>query len=248
MKLFVLFAVTAGLFGQTFDVASVRVNPGGGESKEGPRESMVSSPGTLTFRNVTLRSCVVWAYDVRDFQISGGPGWLSSTRYDINAKAGAPVGDPGLRKMLRALLADRFHLQLHQEMRQLPVYALIPAKNGTKLKPAAGHEAGDMKVGAGTLDFHNVTMPEFAERLSVRPLAVDRPVLDQTGMSGGYDFSLRFADNIGSLKGALEDIDRNGGISLFAVIQDQMGVKLDPRKMPLPALVIERADENPSGN
>ena len=251
MKHFVfLLILTCTLSAQTFDVASVRVNQAGSAGGEGrTEESIASTPGSLIMKNVTLRSCLKWAYGLRDFQVSGGPGWVSSARYDISAKAGQPVGDAELRKMLRSLLAERFQLTVREESKELPVYALVVLRVKPELKRSSGTEpAGGMRPGNGALEFRNTSMALFAERLANRPLKLDRPVLDETGLEGGYDFSLKFADSMDTLKAALEDIDRGTGQSIANVIQEQLGLKLNARKAPLPALVIERAVENPGEN
>ena len=173
------------------------------------------------------------AYEVRDFQITGGPGWFSTERYDISARTTTKSGDAGLRKMLQALLKDRFQLSLREEPKQLPVYALVVARRKAALKPAADTEAATMRPGDGALEFRNTSMEDLADRLASRPLRVDRPVLDKTGLKGGYDFSLRFADSADGLKSSLEETDRGTGQSIFSVIQGQLGLKLEPQKASL---------------
>jgi len=245
-----LFLITCGLANaQTFDVASVRVNKAGSAGGEGRTEERITSTtGSLIMENVTLRSCVKWAYDVRDFQISGGPDWLGTERYDISAKAAGHADDAQLRKMLQALLAERFQLGLREEPKQLPVYALLVVRTKAGLKQTADAGPATMWPGDGALEFRNTSMEEFAERLASRPLTVDRPVVDKTGLSGGYDFSLKFADNAAGLKGALEDVDRGTGESIFSIVQAQLGLKLEAQKATLSALVIEHAVENPGEN
>lgn len=255
MKLFRLFAAVAPVLfpllslAQTFEVASVRLNVAGNAGGEGRQKaSIVTSPGSFIARNVTLRTCLKWAYGIRDFQISGEPGWFSNKAWDITAKSSRPDGDEVLRTMLRALLADRFHLTVREESKQLPVYALLAGKGGPKLRTATGTEPASMRPGEGVLEFHNVSMADFAERLASRPLSVDRPVVEKTGLPGGYDFSLRFAENAASLKSALEEIDRGGGQSIFTAIQEQLGLKLEAQKAALPVFVVEHAEEFPGEN
>jgi uncharacterized protein (TIGR03435 family) len=113
-----------------FDVASIK--PGalasaGGEGSR--RENISSSPDTLTMANVSLASAIKWAYSLHDYQVAG-PAWLNDERYDIRAKASGPTPDDQLRLMLRTLLADRFKLTSHRQTKDLPVYALLVAKNG----------------------------------------------------------------------------------------------------------------------
>ena len=227
----------------------MRINKPGSAGGEGRTiESITSTPGSLIMKNVTLRSCMRWAYSTRDFQISGGPGWIGTERYDISAKAPGPAGDVELRKMLQALLSERFQLSVREESRQLPVYVMTVAQVRAELKPAAGSAPATMRPGQGALEFRNTSMAEFAESLANRPLTVDRPVVDKTGLAGGYDFSLKFADSVDGLKSALEDVDRGIGQSLFSVIREQLGLKLEAQKSALPVLVIERAVENPGEN
>ncbi len=244
-----LFAAMC-LSAQTFDVASIRINRSGTAGGEGrTNESIATAPGSLTMKNVTLRSCLKWAYGVKDFQISNAPGWFATERYDIVAKAGTPANDAELRTMLRVLLNERFHLTLREEQKQLPVYALVPAKSGPKLKPAtAANEPPSMRPGDGAMDFKNVSMPDLADRLAVRPYNLDRPVVDKTGLTGAFDFSLKFADNAAELKSAMEDMDRGRGPSVFTLIQQQLGLKLDPQTSSLPSLTIQQAEKIPAEN
>ena len=247
--IFIVFFFSICARAQTFDVASVRIDKAGSAGGEGQAgESITSTPGSLIMHNVTLRSCVKWAYGVRDFQLSGGPGWIGAERYDISAKATNEAGETEQRKMLRSLLAERFQLVVREEQKQLPVYALIVVKQKPTLKPASDSGPASMRPGDGALEFHNTSMAELTERLASRPLSVDRPVVDKTGLSGGFDFSLKFADNAAGLKSTLEDVDRGSGPSIFSVIQEQLGLKLEAQKAELPVVVVERAVENPGEN
>ena len=251
MKYFIflmfLFSVCANA--QKFDVASIRIDKAGSAGGEGQAgESITSTPGSLIMNNVTLRSCVKWAYGVRDFQLSGGPAWIAAERYDISAKTVNKTDETEQRKMLRTLLAARFHLVVREEKKQLPVYALVVVRSKAGLKPASDSGPASMRPGDGALEFRNTSMAEFAERLASRPLAVDRPVLDKTGLGGGFDFSLKFADSMDHLKAALEDVDRGNGPSLFDVIQQQLGLKLEAQKAELSAVVVVSAVKNPSEN
>jgi uncharacterized protein (TIGR03435 family) len=229
-----------------FEVASVKTNQtsrGGGEGSE--RENIASSPGSLTMLNVSLRSCILWAYRVRTYQISG-PASLSSDRYDIVAKTSSPAADDQLRLMLQTLLADRFKLALHREKKELPVYWLVAGKGGPKILAAAGEGNSTMRPAGGGLEFRNFSMPELADRLSARPFSVDRPVLDKTGLSGLFDFTIKLADNAAELKHTLEGMERGG--SDFALFLEQLGLKLQAQKGPAEILVINRVEKAPVEN
>jgi uncharacterized protein (TIGR03435 family) len=247
MHIYFLAAILAVAFAgpDQFEVASVkpnRVGNAGGESA--PREKITASPGSLTMQSVSLQTCLKWAYGLRDFQISG-PGWLTSERYDIVAKASGPSTEVELRAMLRTLLADRFKLKSHVETKEKPVYELIVAKNGPKLRAA---KDGDPSFGpaGGELIFRNFSMADLADRLSSRPFKLDLPVLDRTGLDGRFDFALKLATNPDELKHTLEGMEQ--GPSIFVFFQDQLGLKLESRKGPVEMLVVESAEKIPSEN
>jgi uncharacterized protein (TIGR03435 family) len=229
--------------GQSFDVASVKPNRAGiGEGA--PSEKITASPGSLTMQNVSLQTCIKWAYALRDFQISG-PAWLTSERYDISAKSTAPASEPELRLMLRALLADRLKLKTRMEMQVKPVYALVVAKNGPKLHRALD---GDPSFGplGGELVFRSFSMPDLADRLSSRPFKLDLPVLDRTGLDGRFDFALKLATSPDELKHTLEGMEQ--GPSIFVFFQDQLGLKLESRKGPIEMLILDSAEKIPTAN
>ncbi|HXB68132.1 MAG TPA: TIGR03435 family protein, partial [Candidatus Acidoferrales bacterium] len=175
-----------------------------------------------------------------------GPGWLATERYDIVAKTSSPASDHQLRLMLQTLLADRFQLTFHRETKELPVYLLVTGKRGAKLHGAASGGLSSMRPAGGGLEFRNFTMTELAERLSARPFSVDRPVLDETGLHGLFDFTMKLADNGAELKHTLEGMERGG--SDFALFLEPLGLKLQPQKGPVEILVIDRAEKAPIGN
>ena len=110
-----------------FDAASVKPS-----KAQGTRSSLKSDAGRITYTNVTLRDCLMFAYDVKDYQISG-PARLPTERYDIVATANGVASDDAMKLMLEKLLNDRFQMTIHREKKELPVYALVVGKNGTKL-------------------------------------------------------------------------------------------------------------------
>jgi uncharacterized protein (TIGR03435 family) len=195
-------------------------------------------------QNVSLQTCIKWAYEQRDFQIAG-PAWLTSERYDIAAKSTAPVTEPELRLMLRALLADRFKLTKRTETKDKPVYALVVTKNGPKLHPAKDADPSFGPAG-GELVFRNFSMPDLADRLSSRPFRLDLPVLDRTGLDGRFDFALKLASTPDELKHTLEGMEQ--GPSIFVFFQDQLGLKLESRKGPIETLIVESAERVPTAN
>ncbi len=222
----------------SFDVASIKLSErwkAGGEGRT--RESIEHSPTTLTLRNVSLSSCVQLAYGVNFYQVAG-PDWLKAERYDIIAKSGSPVAPAEMRLMLRTLLAGRFNLTLHRESRELPVYALVVARNGPKLSEAISPGDPDVRVSSGSFVFQKISMPDFAAKLSDLR-TIDRPVMDRTGIAGRFDITLSSAAS------AMLEED---GPSIFTLIQEQLGLKLEPTKAPVEFLIIDHADRIPTGN
>ena len=244
-RVFACIVLTTGLaLCQSFEVASVKPSD---PVAQGSRMGL--SPGGLfTATNVTLKVLIQQAWDVRDFQISGGPGWLDTESYDITAKGDGPaVSEDEMRKMpepqrnkvleefrmrIRALLADRFQLKVHRETKELPVYALIVAKGGPKIQPLTedGSPGGGLSTrrgGAGTeVTGNRVPLAYLVHLLSDQ---VGRTVLDKTDLKGSYDFKMSFAP----------DLAESDGPSIFTAVQEQLGLKLDAQRGPVEVLVID---------
>jgi uncharacterized protein (TIGR03435 family) len=243
--------LTTGLAGaQTFEVASIKPDAAGNAGGEAsPRESVSYNPGGLTMRNVTLKSCIRWAYGVEDYvedyQVSG-PAWIASERFDIDAKAAAPSTEEQLRLMLRALLASRFQLRLHRETKEMAVYDLVAGKSGPKLTPAAGEGASRMRPTGGELIYSRYSMPEFAETLTGIPFRLDRTVVDKTGLTGTYDFRLKIAADAAAMKSGFEHAE--GPLVFDILILQQIGLRLEPRKGAVEVLTVDGAEKNPTAN
>ncbi len=233
-----------------FTAASVRANEKGNAGGEGSdREKISTSPTSITMQNVSLRSCLRWAYGVRDSQIAG-PGWLATRRYDIAANTSGPASADELKQMTRKLLADRLKLQLHRESKELPVYAMVGNKKTAKMQPAAGGAATMMPTG-GALVFRNYSMEALAERLAERPFKLDRQVIDKTGVSGLFDFTLKLAENETDLKHTLEGMERGSadqGPSMFTILQEQLGLSFKSQRAAIESLVIDHAEKDPTAN
>jgi uncharacterized protein (TIGR03435 family) len=218
-----------------FEVASIKPNNAGG------RASFTSSGGRLTVTNLRLTMLIQYAFGVREFQISGGPGWLTTERYDIAATTAVPGALTGkaLEPYLQSLLIDRFQLKVHRETRVFQVYSLVQAKNGPKLTAHAG--AGESSIsgrdGLGRISKNatNATMARLANTLGAE---LDRTVIDNTGLKGGYDFTLEWAPN------PTPDSDEP---SLFTAVQQQLGLRLESTRSPVEIIVIDSA-EKPSEN
>jgi uncharacterized protein (TIGR03435 family) len=233
--------------GQVFEVASIRLNKLDSSGIDSRRISIDASPGALIMRNVTLMSCIRWAYSVQDYQIVGGPDWRSSERYDIAAKPPAAASESQLRVMLRALLADRFKLALRHQSKELPVYVLTVSKNGHRLKPSRGPRERGLRPADRGLSFENVSMPDLEQFLSNLPV-FDRPVLDRTGLEGQFDFTLTLFDkeiegDVSAVKGAVAGTSP----AVYADALERIGLRLESERMPIDIVLIDHV-EKPSEN
>jgi uncharacterized protein (TIGR03435 family) len=225
---------------QTFDVASIHPSQfQSGDGEGGGRESIEISGGRLTMRNVTLRSCISWAYSVQDFQVIGAP---DTSRFDITAKAAAPASVAALRGMLGALLAERFKLTFHRDTKNLPFLALVVAKGGPKLNPSQVDGPGVLRPNKGAMVAQHASMLEFTGSLT-GPLRT--PVIDETGLGGRYDFAIDLSSEFAGVKPGEQPDMVN--IVMFA-LRRQAGLNLESRKGPIGILVIDHAETNPSGN
>jgi uncharacterized protein (TIGR03435 family) len=200
----------------------------------------------VTARNQTVASMMMFAYGIHPSQIAGAPDWVSQVRYDVEGKTDTP-GEPNLRQqqeMLQKLLADRFGLHFRREQRELPVYAIQIAKGGPKLTLAAKPDAEPDQDGSGhgteaDLGFTSFSMPDLA--MGLQFFVHDRPIVDRTGLTGRYDFKLRYTYD----EAHATDPDAPPGI--FTAIQEQLGLKLDAVKASIDVYAIDHVDR-PSEN
>lgn len=225
-----------------FDVATIKpTDPQHGSS------GFHSDGRNISCDNETVKNIVAFAYGIHAGQIVGGPGWLTTARYDVNGVSDV-VGVPNLKQtqgMYRGLLASRFHLILHHEERELSAYAIGIGKEGPKLAKSLGDPGGlpdttftEWSSQRITLRVTNGTMQDFVWSLG---MTLDRPVVDQTGLAGRFDFVLTWAP-----EGARGD-DPDTPPTLFTGVQEQIGLKIEAKKAPTDVLVIDAA-EPPSPN
>jgi len=233
MRMWIGFVLSICVLAQQpqFEVASIK------PSSASPDSSGFSTGhGRLVGTNVTLKRSIIGAYSVGPNQVVGGPDWIDSDRFDINAKAGDDAGDRRLSLMLQSLLAERFHLVLHRETRPLSAYVLEVAKGGPKLENSAG-EGSTTNSGRGTLAARGTTMERFAQVLARQ---MDLPVVNQTGLEGAFNFKLEWTPEAARQ-------DANASPSIFTALQEQLGLRLRAGKVPVEVLVIDRA-EHPTAN
>jgi uncharacterized protein (TIGR03435 family) len=229
-----------------FDVASIKPSP----DPPGSLAGIFESKGRINAKNVTLKRCVRGAYDVPEPQIMGGPKWVDQDRYYIEAKAAAPAGDRELMLMLQTLLTDRFKLALHRERRAIPGYRLACAFSPPFPRASAPDGGSVGHSGRGRIDAEGCTMAQLALKLSE---VLHRPVLDATGVAGKFDLKLEWMTDDMQAKPPSADQragnapEAGAGPSIFAALQEQLGLKLESGKVPAEVLVIDSA-EKPSEN
>jgi uncharacterized protein (TIGR03435 family) len=264
-----------------FEVATIKPSPADAQSLSGPQ----GSPENFSARMATVESMIAFAYGIpfslgmstdpahfflpHPESLVGGPNWVANDKYDLTAKADAatmevwsklPKKDQQeeLKRMLRALLEERFHLIMRHETRKMPVWALVVVRGGPKFGATAGPPPdlndgsdpakpfdssnpyqGRWKLDRGVIRGQDVTIADFDQMLWSQREIESRKILDHTGLSGKYDLTLKW--------GSVDDPRESGGPSLFTAIQEQLGLKLESMKAPMDVVVIDHI-ERPSEN
>jgi uncharacterized protein (TIGR03435 family) len=248
-------------------------------NKSGDGRFLIGGPGFGRFvaTNVPAKVLFYWAYGLKDFQLSGGPSWINSERYDIDAKMEDSLvaklkklsrDEQGkqIRLMLQSLLEDRFKLKLRHGTTERLIYALIVAKGGPKLaattlgspgltvtNPSGSPSGHQMTAASGEITAIGTPIGDLVDELSMLP-QINRIVLDQTGLKGYYDFTLRWTPEGSTPQGV--DASQGPGnapvpdssvTSIFTAIQDQLGLKLESQRGLIESDVIEHVEE-PSPN
>jgi uncharacterized protein (TIGR03435 family) len=241
------FAVAAPAQAQTpsapkpFDVAAIKPNQSGSNNV-----SMGTSHGRLTASNVTVRTLILKAFQLTDVQLSGGPNWINTERFDVSAKtADQSISDDNLWLSLQPLLIDRFRLKFHRETRQQPVLSLVAAKVKPEFAPHAGTQMPSMRIsnngGKASLDARNMSMAKFASTLAGFTSHV---VVDNTRLNGGFDFKLEWAQDRPE-ESTLSNIEESLGMtgpSLYTALQEQLGLKLQRATGPVETIVVDAID------
>jgi bla regulator protein blaR1 len=255
LALALLFLGAAAAQGpDTFEVASIKL---GDPLANGTAMGFENGAG-FKLENGTLRQIILYAYDLRDFQLTGVSGWMTSERYNILAKGVLDEGPSTymgmtdkqreaafalIRKRLQKLLAERFHLVIHNETRELPIYALVVAKGGVKIKPnTTPSTAGtSMTRGRAMYKATRASLDQIAESLAE---ITGRPVRNETGLTGFYDANVQWTPDAAT--GVPDAPDKPAdaviGPTLLTAVQEQLGLKLEAKKGPVEIVVVDRAD------
>jgi len=241
-----------------FEVASVKVNTSGA-----PVSRMSAPDGTGRFEaiNVSVRMLILNAYGIPGFQLIGGPSWVDSLHVDVLARGAPSATRADISAMTRTLLAERFNLVVRRDPREMPVYALVAARDDRRLGPrmqasttdcagaaapgapapqtASGQLLCTTRMSPFTINAGGMTMARLAQSLSG---IVDRVVTDETKFPGGYDLQLSFTPERPPPPAAAPPPDPDAP-SIFAALQEQLGLKLDARRGIVEMLVIDRIDQ-----
>jgi uncharacterized protein (TIGR03435 family) len=213
-------------------------------------------PGELTVTNQTLQMLIRHAYQVEADQIRGGPNWLDSEKYDVQAKVDKSAvenlqrldpeqADPEQRQMMQALLADHFKLAVHRDTTSVPVYELVLAENGPKLQQSLPGDAAAqgrvIQVGNGHITGREVPISTLASLLSEQ---LGHTVVDKTGLTNHYDVTLQWPASADIPQGTENSsATESSRKAIFAAVADQLGLKLEPHQVPMEILVIDHAEK-----
>jgi uncharacterized protein (TIGR03435 family) len=231
-----------------FEAASVKQS-----NSQNQPSSFQTSPNGVTITSYRLQFLIPSVYNVPVYAVSGAPDWLSSNRYDIIARAPQGSSKEQLGRMLQQLLVDRFQLKFHREQKDLPVYVLLPAKDGPKVKVEKHDQPepndGHVGAGRGQVHAHMISSATLAEVLS---LYLDKPVLDQTGIDGTFNVELTWTPDATERTPGPPQPDAPAGNlqgpSLIAALQEQLGLRLAAQRSPVQMFVIDHIDPVPTEN
>ena len=228
-----------------FDVASIKSLPGVGRARlPGARQSQ----GRFARAAVTLRQLIQYAYDVQPSQVTGGPAWVATSRFQVDARTERATTTAQMREMVRHMLAERFALKAHTEVRERPIYRMVVARPDGKLGPliyriddtecgGSSPQPCDLAVWSGGLMSSGTGLQQLAAALfNTSQTGVDRPVVDHTGLAGMFGFTLMF-----SSFGTAPHVSNHP--SIFTALREQLGLKLEPARGPIELLVIDSVEQ-----
>ena len=229
-----------------FEAATVKVNQSGGiNGVTGRGGTIRPSKGQIALENVTLWKALGFAYGIgedKDYAITG-PGWLKTERYDILGKIPPGTTFDHMQRMLQATLTERFQLALHRETREMPIYALLVARDGLKIKETEPGR-GSFSFARGHIEAKAGALAPFADRLSQM---LDRPVIDYTNVPGVFNFTIDWSPDQ-PMTNPADDSASPAGPSIFTALQQQLGLRLEARRGPVEVLVIDRGNRAPVEN
>ncbi|HEY3837651.1 MAG TPA: TIGR03435 family protein [Bryobacteraceae bacterium] len=225
---------------QEFEAASIKPHPSGCMSGPMARSGIEENAARVLIENMSLKAIIQMAYGVRDDQFTG-PGWLGGSCFDVVAKPPAGYTHNLLRPLLQRLLSDRFGLAVHRDSKDAPAYALVSDKSGSKVPEAAGPR-GYLTVRPGLIEGKRRSMFELVNALAKM---LQRPVVDETGLTSAYDIKLEWTPDTSSGPDAIAD---DPGPSLSTALHEQLGLRLQSRKVPVDRVTVDRVARTPTEN
>ena len=237
MRRAVLFAIALACHAQEFEVATVKQSPPGQGDLININLGNVQN-GTVTLSNATLSECLQFAYGLVSAEQVSGPDWIRarSIRYDIVAKTGSGTSGEQIPTMMQALLADRLKVAVHHEPKVLSYLALTVGKKGAKLGAAAA--GGNRTAVSGHISSKEIPLARLATLLSRFERQI---IIDETHLTGNYAIELEWTP-----EHRLAEVP--SGLSLYTALQNQLGLRLEPRRGPVDAIVVDRAQKIPVEN
>jgi uncharacterized protein (TIGR03435 family) len=250
-----LLLLVPALFAQTqqptFEVADIKPSDPANLTAHG--KGRILPGGRIEVPGATLKELIIFAYGVQEDMISGGPAWVTRDRFDLVAKAPENASPQILRPMLQSLLADRFKLAIHLQTKLQSAYVLMLGSRPPQFtKGDGGRQQCDwsmLESGLRRRECHNLSMTELARQLpGWGGIGIALPVIDQTGLKDVYNFHLDVGNPFSRGDGERGAVDRpaapppDSGPTIFAAL-DQIGLKLERRRMPVQAIVIDHADQ-----
>jgi uncharacterized protein (TIGR03435 family) len=217
-----------------FEVASIKPNNSGDNGS-----ATTTNDGEVIVRNNTLRQLIQNAFDVRSFSFSG-PDWLTTVRFDITAKLARKATFAEMRLLMQALRVERFGLAVHHETKTIQGYALVTAKNGPKIQPVEDNGGHPTNSSRGKIVAERMTMAQLADTVSRQ---LRQPISDLTGLKGVYTFTLTYTPDTGD-----EKATGKAGPSIYTARQEQLGLRLEARKIPVDTVVVDHVERTPTEN
>ena len=235
-----------GNAGLAFDVVSIKSLAG---VTRGRMNGARQSDGRFARGSATLQQLIQYAYNLQSFQVTGGPDWISRSRFQVDARTERTTTPSQMRAMVRLMLAERFALRAHTDVRERPIYHMVLAHQDGKLgrsmyrvdDPECGgmnSQPCDLSTWSGGLTSSGMGMQQLANTLFDRSstTGVDRPIVDHTGLAGMFGFTLMFSsfDTAPSV---------SEGASIFTALREQLGLKLQPGRGEVELLVIDSVEQ-----
>jgi uncharacterized protein (TIGR03435 family) len=205
-----------------------------------------ATPGMVVVRNTNIKGAIAWAYRVTDAQVTG-PDFLDSQRFDIIAKAAGPAVEDDLRLMMQAMLKDRFKLDFHRQNKEMQTYVLSIGKNGFKAKESKTE--GDMAMEPNQAAMSvTISRAPISQLVNMLGQIVRAPILDSTGLTGRYDLTLNIAKYAADMAERGKEMSMDPLALIVPILQEELGLKLESRKVALDLLVIDHVEKSPIEN